>query len=86
MSTCNRLDLQTLGCQLIMPKNLPNHWFTRTPSLKSRVARGQSIQYEPLRAWKVGHTTSHRSQVMGHEYDMDAYLATLLGGKAWDLC
>ena len=26
MSTCNRLDLQTLGCQLVMPKNLPNHW------------------------------------------------------------
>jgi hypothetical protein len=25
MSTCNRLDLQTLGSQLIMPKNLPNH-------------------------------------------------------------
>ena len=26
MSTCNRLDLQTLGSQPIMPKNLPNHW------------------------------------------------------------
>ena len=25
MSTCNRLDLQTLGSQLIMPKNLPDH-------------------------------------------------------------
>ena len=26
MSTCNRLDLQTLGSQpVIMPKNLPNH-------------------------------------------------------------
>ena len=23
MSTCNQLDLQTLGSQLIMPKNLP---------------------------------------------------------------
>jgi hypothetical protein len=28
MSTCNRLDLQTLGSQLtIMPKNLPDHCF-----------------------------------------------------------
>ena len=27
MSTCNRLDLQTLGYQLIMPKNLPGHRF-----------------------------------------------------------
>ena len=25
MSTCNRLDLQTLGSQLVMPKNLPDH-------------------------------------------------------------
>jgi hypothetical protein len=27
MSTCNRLDLQTLGSQPIMPKNLPDHCF-----------------------------------------------------------
>ena len=26
MSTCNRLDLQTLGSQPVMPKNLPDHW------------------------------------------------------------
>jgi hypothetical protein len=25
MSTCNRLDLQALGSQPIMPKNLPEH-------------------------------------------------------------
>jgi hypothetical protein len=25
MSTCNRLDFQTLGSQRIMPKNLPHH-------------------------------------------------------------
>jgi hypothetical protein len=25
MPTCNRLDLQTLGSQPTMPKNLPNH-------------------------------------------------------------
>jgi hypothetical protein len=25
MSTCNRLDLETLGSQLIMLKNLPRH-------------------------------------------------------------
>ena len=28
MSTCNRLDLQTLGSQMVMPKNLPDHCFT----------------------------------------------------------
>ena len=27
MPTCNRLDLQTLGSQLvIMPRNFPDHW------------------------------------------------------------
>ena len=26
--TCNRLDLQTLGSQLVMPKNLSDHWFS----------------------------------------------------------
>ena len=26
MSTCNWLDLQTLGSQPIMPKNLSDHW------------------------------------------------------------
>ena len=27
MSTCNRLDLQTLGSQpMIVPKNFPDHW------------------------------------------------------------
>ena len=26
MSTSNRLDLQTLGSQPIMPNNLPDHW------------------------------------------------------------
>ena len=30
MSTCNRLDLQTLGSQPIMPKNLPDHWSRRS--------------------------------------------------------
>ena len=25
MSTCNRLDLHTLGSQLVMSKNLPDH-------------------------------------------------------------
>ena len=29
MSTCNRLDLQTLGSQPVMPKNLPDDWHAR---------------------------------------------------------
>lgn len=32
MSACNWLDFETLGYQLIMPKNLPQHgkWWTLT--------------------------------------------------------
>ena len=26
MSTCDRSDLQTLGSQLVMYENLPDHW------------------------------------------------------------
>ena len=26
MSTCNRVDLQTLGSLPVMPKNVPDHW------------------------------------------------------------
>ena len=33
MSTCNRLDLQALGSQPIMPKNLPNHCPISKPDL-----------------------------------------------------
>ena len=32
MSTCNRLDLQTLGSQPVMPQNLPDHWSAPTQS------------------------------------------------------
>ena len=27
ISICNRLDLQTLGSQPVMPKNLSDHWY-----------------------------------------------------------
>jgi hypothetical protein len=42
MSTCNRLDLQTLGSQPIMPKNLPDHCsqFSSTFLLLQRVKGG----------------------------------------------
>ena len=31
MSTCSRLDLQTLGSQLVIFKNLPDHWAASGP-------------------------------------------------------
>ena len=44
------------------------------------------MQSQPLRAWKMGLTTSHGSHIMSPKYDMDAYMATLYGGVACDLC
>ena len=35
ISTCNRLDLQTLGSQPIMSKNLPDHWSQTVPALST---------------------------------------------------
>ena len=42
MSTCNRLDLQTLGSQSIMPKNLPDYWFCvcKKVLLPNKLAQG----------------------------------------------
>ena len=44
------------------------------------------MQSRPLRAEKLGLTTSYGSQVFSPNYDMDAYMATCFGGEAWDLC
>ena len=30
--------------------------------------------------------SSGSPQVLSPKYDMDAYMASLFGGKAWDLC
>ena len=35
MSTCNRLDLQTLGSQLIMPKNVPDQCYGESKSTQN---------------------------------------------------
>ena len=44
------------------------------------------MQSQPLRAWKLGLTTSHGSEALSPECDIDAYIATCIGGDAWDLC
>ena len=40
MSTCNRLDLQTLGSQPITPKNLPDHTWKH---LGSQLGQSKSL-------------------------------------------
>ena len=41
MSTCDRLDLQTLGSQQVMQKNLPDHW-----------SRGRTLGFLQYDWWK----------------------------------
>ena len=36
------------------------------------------MQSQPLRAWTLGFTISHGSQVVSPKYDMDVYMATFL--------
>ena len=52
MSSCNRLDLQTLGSQPIMPKNLPDHWSLLVGHQKQKsLRRCCSSQCMPLVWW-----------------------------------
>ena len=50
MSTWNRLDLQTLGSQLIMPKNLLEHWLDLN----------QHINHIPLNIYLIGQGIGNR--------------------------
>ena len=56
------------------------------PSPKFQVTWGQSLQSQLLRAWNLGLTTSHGSQLLSSKHDMDAYITIFFGGEAWDLC
>jgi hypothetical protein len=45
------------------------------------------VQSQPLRTSNWGLTVSHGSKVLSPKYDIiNAYMATLFGGEAWDLC
>jgi hypothetical protein len=44
MSTYNQLKLQTLGCQPVMPKNLPNHCTLEEIVSKSTLLFGDRTQ------------------------------------------
>ena len=54
-------------------------------SPKSEFTCSESVQSQPLRARKLGLTTSHGSQVPSPEYDMDAYMAPVFGVR-FGLC
>ena len=49
ITTCNRLDLETLGFRPMMPKSLPRHWI-QAPSSKFQVP--MIVALEILRSWR----------------------------------
>ena len=54
MWTCNRLDLQTLGSQPVMPKNLPNQWCDSLRASKQpRLRSLPSIDFSSHQVWHV---------------------------------
>ena len=59
MSICNRLDLQTLGSQPVMPKNLPDHciqhevWLQITDRLEDGHKLGD-LDVDKSLAWPAG--------------------------------
>jgi hypothetical protein len=44
------------------------------------------MQCQLLRAWELGPTTLRSSQVLSPNCGMNAYMTTLFGGEASDLC
>ena len=59
-----------------------SHW---VQVISPKVTWGQYVQSQLLKAWMLGLTTSHGSEVFKPKYDIDAYMATLFGGEVWDL-
>ena len=48
MWTCNRLDLQTLGSQPVMPKNLPDHCSSAAPMVSKSPAMAKGLKLQDL--------------------------------------
>ena len=65
-------------------------WLSQSLVHRSQVLHPDSLEVNPcnLSRWKPGWDffISHGSQVLTFKYDVDAYMATLLGGEAQDLC
>jgi hypothetical protein len=52
MPTCNRLELQTLGSQPIMPKNLPDHCSEPTAS-EGMASSFSNLNYTVKKLWDI---------------------------------
>ena len=61
MLTCNRLDLQTLGSQPVMPKNLPDHRLKFFVHLVLEVH--QTISFASYAGWREGPDLGQPSSV-----------------------
>ena len=83
MATCNRLDLQTLGSQLVMPKNLPDHCTTLEGPMEYVIQLNFIKSFLPLTnesscssCWDRRATSHTRLRARDHYTS-----STLIGGK-----
>ena len=61
MSTCNRLDLESLGSQPIMPKNLPDHWMALLHSLVHGLKINTGVTKRKVSLWGTSSTSPHET-------------------------
>ena len=90
MSTCNRLDSETLGYRLVMPKNLPEHWWNLTLRLHITTFSFAYFPstHPPIYIWvsikiscKRLEVESHYTYALGHTSSMCGVRST-----TWSCC
>ena len=79
MSTCNRLDLQTLGSQPLVSKNLPDHWWRLSQGRRDKAdVHGCSQLFRVSRSrWNFRRLNEANTVSQSSEIMCDAYIIGL---------
>ena len=84
MSTCNWLDLQTLGSQPVMPKNLPDHC-PRSLHYSHYLQRlHMRVQYQRHSINKLSYWSKAKIWTQGVYTTLTAYKGLTLGSETKD--
>ena len=65
MSTCNQLNLETLGSRLIMPKNFPKIVLVKCPSKNKHVTKERGNSCEKVGGLQVQKVSMEQHDNMG---------------------
>ena len=79
-----KLVMRTLSCHELTVVLGPVHTGSQVLSPKSHEVNLCDLNHWEHGSWDL--PLHMGSQVLSLSYDMDAYMATLFGGEAWDLC